>query len=561
MSERSILSFSKEEQQEYLKTLFLTQSTEKALSKVLVNENQNLEVCKIIFSVINEKRVKKHLKTINGLKSKEELEQYVRAMIIAILDRKKNNKILDAFINNLGKANTLKLYNFDKIDNKKILSRYMDNKKNKQENIKQNDNEIKKEKPKSKKIYIVLIIFLSLVLIGIGTYFTIKSIKLVSYYEDKIYPNFYVYDINISEKTHDELKNTLEEIKQEILSRNVKFEYNGQTKEYKVSDLGLTISSDKLLDKLTHYSDKFSFREKLKKIKSEEKEQFTLDISYDETKANLIIKELQDKYNKKKKDGNLFINKNHELKYIEGVDGFKLDDKKLKEDINNILSKFDLTKKSFDITLTGTVNKAKNNNPNLKTLNKKIATFTTNFENYGARGHNITLAASRVNGTVLQPGEVFSYRKIVGPYITSNGYQSAPVQFNGGTAYAPGGGVCQLSSTLFNAQLRAGLSTVYRANHGAPVAYVPRGLDATVSGDDPDYKFKNNYKYPVYIAAYTTATTLTVDIWTNDKATDGKTFEPYVVAKNQNEYTTYLNVYKNGKKIETKYVAYSYYIK
>ena len=89
MSERSILSFSKEEQQEYLKTLFLTQSTEKALSKVLVNENQNLEVSKIILSVINEKRVKKHLKTINGLKSKEELEQYVRAMIIAILDRKK----------------------------------------------------------------------------------------------------------------------------------------------------------------------------------------------------------------------------------------------------------------------------------------------------------------------------------------------------------------------------------------------------------------------------------------------------------------------------------------
>ena len=130
----------------------------------------------------------------------------------------------------------------------------------------------------------------------------------------------------------------------------------------------------------------------------------------------------------------------------------------------------------------------------LSSINKKISSYTTYFVNAGNRGHNINLASRRLNDTILMPGETFSYLKVVGPYGASNGYLPAPIYLNGDTATANGGGVCQLASTLYNAQLRAGLETVSRRGHTFAPNYVPKGLDATVYSTTTDYKFKNNNK-------------------------------------------------------------------
>ena len=101
------------------------------------------------------------------------------------------------------------------------------------------------------------------------------------------------------------------------------------------------------------------------------------------------------------------------------------------------------------------------------------------------------------------PGETFSYNRTVGQRTVGAGFKEAGAYVNGQVTTAIGGGICQVSSTLYNAVLRANLEVTARTNHMFPVGYVPIGTDATVSWGSPDFKFKNNRNYPVKIVATT----------------------------------------------------------
>lgn len=117
------------------------------------------------------------------------------------------------------------------------------------------------------------------------------------------------------------------------------------------------------------------------------------------------------------------------------------------------------------------------------------------------RLHNIALAAEAVDGFILTPGEVFSYNQVVGPRTEDKGYRTAPVIVKGKLVPGTGGGACQLSSTLYQAALRAGLDIVSRSHHSHPVAYTPAGLDATVVYGAIDLKFRNDLAYPIALRA------------------------------------------------------------
>ena len=119
------------------------------------------------------------------------------------------------------------------------------------------------------------------------------------------------------------------------------------------------------------------------------------------------------------------------------------------------------------------------------------------------RRNNIRLAAAAVDGTVLMPGETFSYNKVVGERTAAKGYREATVYVAGQDKQELGGGVCQLASALYYCTLYSNLEIVARRNHRFAVTYVPYGLDATVAWGSIDYKFKNNTDYPIRISAYT----------------------------------------------------------
>lgn len=131
-------------------------------------------------------------------------------------------------------------------------------------------------------------------------------------------------------------------------------------------------------------------------------------------------------------------------------------------------------------------------------LSSYSSTYSTAAAN---RASNVAHAAASVNGTILLPGDTFSYNSVIGNPSLANGYKVAPVFENGKTSEGVGGGVCQVSSTIYSAVLYANLEIVERRNHSLTVAYVPKGQDATVAYGAIDFKFRNNTAMPVRIDA------------------------------------------------------------
>ena len=130
-----------------------------------------------------------------------------------------------------------------------------------------------------------------------------------------------------------------------------------------------------------------------------------------------------------------------------------------------------------------------------------------------ARLGNIRIAASHINGTLLKPGEIFSYNKVVGPRDEDAGYREAPILIEGRHETGVAGGICQTSGTLFNAVLKSGLKIVRRQHHSTPIGYLPIGLDATVSYGSLDFRFQNDTEAPIYLAATVRGRELTFTVF------------------------------------------------
>lgn len=141
---------------------------------------------------------------------------------------------------------------------------------------------------------------------------------------------------------------------------------------------------------------------------------------------------------------------------------------------------------------------------------------TTSIGGTEFRLNNVVVAAKAMDGKILMPGDVFSYNDTLGPRTVANGYQPAPAYIGGKTVDEVGGGICQNSSTLYLAALRANLEIVERTNHMYTVGYVPDGLDATVAYNALDYKFRNNTEHPIRMEVKVNGRKLTIRLYGTD---------------------------------------------
>ncbi|MDR3239865.1 MAG: VanW family protein [Clostridiales bacterium] len=140
----------------------------------------------------------------------------------------------------------------------------------------------------------------------------------------------------------------------------------------------------------------------------------------------------------------------------------------------------------------------------------KYSTKTTTAAN---RNTNIRLATKAISGVLVKPGQNFSFNQTIGNTTAAKGYTVAPIYVNGKVSTGIGGGICQVSSTLYNAVLNAGMKVVERHPHSLPVSYVPKGKDATVSYPGVDFRFQNTTKNNLYVTASFEGYTLTVSLY------------------------------------------------
>ncbi len=145
--------------------------------------------------------------------------------------------------------------------------------------------------------------------------------------------------------------------------------------------------------------------------------------------------------------------------------------------------------------------------------NTLIGSYATAYNPNISRAVNIALASSRINGLVIQPGESFSFNQAILPRTAANGYVKANVIVNKKYVLGIGGGICQVSSTLYAAMLTAGLPATERHPHSLDVGYIPVGMDATISGNALDLRFTNIFDVPIQIQAAADQGTLTISLY------------------------------------------------
>ena len=518
----------------------------------LLNNNNNID--SIINSLIlNNMDIVENFSLLNSLKYNKVYKNEgkidsieLNSKIINFYIKNNKTKELDKYFKTLNKSQINKIINYE-IEHKTDFSKLKICKDLLEENrIKKSKKKVlietKKSNTKKKKAIIIAVICI----IFLTTFYLMFNYcyEKIRFYNNHIYPNIYLNDELISDKSDSDIIHLFNS-KEATINENIVFKNENDTFTYNYVSIGYSTNKEELINKIIEENKKLNGYQKLSKIFFNNRVDYNFKYSLDENKYEEFINDLRSKVNVNKTNESFYIS-NGVINYKKGMNGFSLNEENIKEQIDNSLKE-----NVREITLTGDVTKTNNT---LGLINKKVSTFTTYYNEAQGRAVNIKNAVKKLNGKIIYSDEVFSFYKTVGPYNGSRGFIFYDKDV--------GSGVCQVSTTIYNAALLLNLPIVARENHGDMVYYVDYGMDATVYGSSVDMKFKNNSKYPIYVEAHASGGTLTVNLWSNENiVSPGYSYKPRVEHLGGLSYKTYLDTYYNGTFVSTKYLNSSYYVK
>lgn len=410
----------------------------------------------------------------------------------------------------------------------------------------------KSEKSKVKKYKIVGLVAIICVLGVSINYFNKKYI-----YTNVIAKNIFIEGIDVSNLTKEEAINYVNE---NVILGELQLNYNGETNVISPDEIDLKYNTSEVVDEAYNYTKTDSYFENVKRFFDLNKNSKNLEIKslYNENKLSEKIQNISDSINVDMKNAKVYISDSGNISTSSATIGKELDIASTKESIYDAIKNKDY--KSIDLKVN--IKEPKISTEAVKSVNTLLAEFSTKFSTKDSnRVTNVVLSAKATSDVLLMPGEEFSYNNLTGKRTASNGYKDAPVIINGKLEQDVGGGVCQVSSTLFNSVLYSGLDVTSRRNHSLKSSYVSIGRDAMVSDGGSDFRFKNPYSHPVYIKNTVSNGVITSKIYGNisDKKNISIKVEPYTT-EGLDAAKTYIE-YKdsNGKVIKTQYISNSVY--
>ena len=341
------------------------------------------------------------------------------------------------------------------------------------------------DKTFNKFIYLSIIIIIAFSTVGIAPADNNK----------KIHKNITIENISVGKLTKEEAVNILEKT---YPLDNFNINYNNESWTIKPEDIELNFHIEERVDEALNYTRSKSIWNNIKrkgKLNINKPYNIKIKATYNEVKLSKQLEKIYEKVNVEAVDATFYVEPSGEIKRSESKEGRDVDISKLKDDIYNMINK----KKIKDINLPVLTLYPKTSTKQVKSINSILGQFSTSFNDSTSRGSNIHVAGESTSDVLLMPGETFSYNKKTGARNWVNGYQSAPIIVGGKVVNGEGGGVCQVSTTIYNAALLSGLTIDEVHNHSLPSRYAPRGRDATVSYGYTDLKFTNPYTHPVYI--------------------------------------------------------------
>ena len=360
-----------------------------------------------------------------------------------------------------------------------------------------------RKKKAKRKAFIVGILTVGIIAGGsvfaYGQYMINKMEEAVNI--DTIYSGISVNGIDVSGKTKEEaLQQLQQEADNHIGSQKITIQQEDRTWEIPFSELDVKYDIEASVEEAweTGRTGELKDRYKIVTDVAQSKKDIPVSYTYDNQKVREKLEAISTEFNVDAKDSTL-TRKNGAFQITDEQKGYAMDIDQTLPKVEAMLEQNTGGVVEPEITVTEPkVTKADN-----EKVTDLIGTYSTTYSaNAAGRNENLRVGCVNIDGTVIAPGEVFSMNVGLGPQTYANGYKDAGVYVNGKVEQGVAGGVCQVTSTLYNAVILAELEVVERYPHSMTVGYVPLGRDAAVAGDYKDLKFRNDTEYPVYLEAY-----------------------------------------------------------
>lgn len=358
-----------------------------------------------------------------------------------------------------------------------------------------------------------------LVLLGTITFSCYSYVK-VKQWDSLILPGVKIENQDLTGKTKMEAQTIMEDkYSSKVIKKKITIVTDEKKYTVDYSMLGAKYNVDDAVQQALSYGHDMNMFQKYKAIKHPVNKQIKLTFEYNDKVVDKILNDIAKDTDKKTVNATITKDGSGQFIVTRDVIGKQLEKDKLKSIIK---SKIDGVLSEDVVSIKAPVKdvKPKISEASLKTINTRISGFTTNFgSSPEGRASNIALSTSSINGTLLMPGEVFSFNGVVGERTAARGYKAAGVIIGDKLEQGLGGGICQVSSTLYNAMLSTSIVSVERIHHTISSGYIPKGQDATVDYGNLDYKFKNTFKYPIYIEGLLSNRNIYFNIYSNSTLT------------------------------------------
>lgn len=317
----------------------------------------------------------------------------------------------------------------------------------------------------------------------------------------------YIDDTDVSGMTEKEVRNVVDASVQSKMEQPVHLIcVDNQMVTVLPKDMGMTLENRDIAEEVMAAGKKGDVvsRYKIKKDYEREKPVFQTKCKFDKNQIRSVVDGQCTEFDMHARDYSL-KRENDEFQVIDGKEGKVLDTDAAVSAIYEYM-KNDWDGKEASISLPVIVENPRGSAKELANVTDLLGTFSTSCRTSGAaRVANIQNGVSLINGITLYPGQEYSTLAVVTPFTQANGYHMAGSYLNGMVVDSLGGGICQVSTTLYNAVLRAELEVTKRSNHSMCVGYVPLSADAAIAESaGKDFCFRNNSEYPVYIEGYVT---------------------------------------------------------
>lgn len=313
--------------------------------------------------------------------------------------------------------------------------------------------------------------------------------------DGKIFTNIYIQNVDVGSMT---IKQAKDKISLFYSTKPINIKYCEKIWSIDPESIRLKYNIDESINMAYKYTRSSDTKQNIKRmfnLKFKEKHNINITSTYDEVELSNILDRICKEINVKVKQASIEIKDSGEIVKSNSSDGKEVDIIKLKEDIYEIIN----SKKIKDINLVVKTIKPTIKTEDIDSINTILGQYSTSFNDHTSRGSNIHVAGKSTSDILIMPGENFSYNKATGARTWSNGYKTAKVIVGGKYVNGEGGGVCQVSTTIYNAALISGMEIEEVHNHTFPSRYAPRGKDAAVSYGYTDLKFKNPFSHPIYI--------------------------------------------------------------